>query len=282
MNTQTQVAVLASGPLEYRVERQEERTVVVFHGGHMHAGVALGEGPFLDSGYSVLVPSRPGYGLTPIGTGPTPGEFTDSVLELVAHLGLGEVSAVIGISAGGRYAIPMATRHPETVKRLILQSSVSSLPWPDTKTRIAAKVAFNPMIEGASWGAIRLLFKLTPDRALSAMLNQLSTKPGHQVLAAIEEDQRAELAQLFRSMRSGRGFANDLATSVSPDIVRSVSQPTLVMASRSDGSVLFEHAEQLTRLIPNAALFVSEAPSHLLWYGGPHNELDDIIHEFLS
>jgi pimeloyl-ACP methyl ester carboxylesterase len=54
------------------------------------------------------------------------------------------------------------------------------------------------------------------------------------------------------------------------------------MASRSDGSIPFEHAEELTRLIPNAALFVSEAPSHLLWYGGPHNELDDIIHEFLS
>jgi pimeloyl-ACP methyl ester carboxylesterase len=282
MNTHTEVALLASGPLEYRVERQEERTVVVFHGGHMHAGVALGEGPFLDSGYSVLVPSRPGYGLTPIETGPTPGEFTDSVLELVAHLGLGEVSAVVGISAGGRYAIPMAARHPGTVKRLILQSSVSSLPWPDPKTRLAARVAFNPITEGATWGAIRLLFKLTPDRALSAMLHQLSTKPGRQVLAAIEEDQHAELAQLFGSMRSGRGFANDLSTSVSPDIVRSVSQPTLVMASRSDGSIPFEHAEQLTRLIPNAALFVSGAPSHLLWYGGPHNELDDIIHEFLT
>lgn len=278
----SEVAVLSSGPVEYRLERQTQRTVVVFHGGHMHAGVALGEKPFVEAGYSVLVPSRPGYGRTPIAAGPIPGEFADSVLDLVQHLGLGEVSAVVGISAGGRYAVPMAVRHPETVKRLILQSSVSALPWPDTRTRIAAKVVFNPITQGATWGATRLLFRLAPNRGLSMMLGELSTKPGRQVFDAIDVEQRAELIQIFGSMRSGRGFVNDLATSLSPEVVRSVSQPTLVMASRSDGSVPFEHAEQLTQLIPNAQLFVSEAPSHLLWYGGFDKEIDDAIHDFLA
>lgn len=278
----TEIAALASGPVEYRVERQGQRTVVLFHGGHMHAGVALGEKPFLDAGYSVLVPSRPGYGRTPLGVQAALGEWTDAVADLVGHLGLGEVSAVVGISAGGRSAIAMAARHPGSVKRLILQSSVASMPWPDRRTRIAAHVVFNPITERATWGATRLFLRLAPDRVLSLLLGSLSTKPGRRVIDAIDAEQRTELIDLFTSMRSLRGFITDLATPLSPDVARSVAQPTLVMASRSDGSVPFDHAMQLIELIPNARLFVSEAPSHLLWYGGSVEDLNDAIHDFLT
>lgn len=281
MSLRTEIAVLDAGPIEYRVERQEQRTVVVFHGGHMHAGVALGEKPFLDGGYSVLVPSRPGYGRTPLSTRAAPGGFADSVLGLVQHLGLGELSAVVGISAGGPYAVSMAARHPGTVRRLILQSSVSSLPWPDTKTRVAARVAFNPITEGTIWAATRLLLKLGPDRGLSILLGSLSTESGRRVLDRVDAEERAELVALFMSMRSGRGFVNDLATTLDPDVARGVAQPTLVMASRSDGSVPFEHSAELARLIPNAQLFISEAPSHLLWFGGGAEALNDAIHGFL-
>jgi len=165
--------------------------------------------------------------------------------------------------------------------RLILQSSVSSLSWPDKKTRVAARVAFNPITEGTTWAATRLLLKLAPDRGLSTLLGSLSTESGRRVLDRVNAEERAELVQLFMSMRSGRGFVNDLATTLAPDVARSVAQPTLVMASRSDGSVPFEHSEQLTRLIPNAELFISESQSHLLWFGGSTEALNDAIHSFL-
>jgi dipeptidyl aminopeptidase/acylaminoacyl peptidase len=56
------VASLPAGPVEYRLEGDGPRTVVVFHGGHMRAGLALGENVFADAGCAVLAPSRPGYG----------------------------------------------------------------------------------------------------------------------------------------------------------------------------------------------------------------------------
>ena len=282
MSLTTEVAVLDAGPVEYRLERQEQQTVVMFHGGHMHAGVALGEKPFLNRGYSVLVPSRSGYGRTPLSAGAAPGVFADVVLKLLGHLGLGNLSAVVGISAGGPYAVSMAARHPERVRRLILQSSVSSLPWPDAKTRVAARVAFNPITERATWAATRLLLRLAPDRGLSILLGSLSTESGRRVLDGVDAEGRAELIQLFKAMRSGRGFVNDLATTLEPEVARSVSQPTLVMASRSDGSVPFEHSEQLARLVPDAQLFTSDAPSHLLWFGRSAKQLDHAIHDFLA
>ena len=40
------------------------RRSVVLHGGHMHAGIALGKDVFANLGCSMLVASRPGYGRT--------------------------------------------------------------------------------------------------------------------------------------------------------------------------------------------------------------------------
>jgi hypothetical protein len=46
------------------LSRAEIRRSVVLHGGHMHAGIALGK-RLRNLGYGVLVASRPGYGRTP-------------------------------------------------------------------------------------------------------------------------------------------------------------------------------------------------------------------------
>jgi hypothetical protein len=61
----TTVARLDAGPVEYRLERRGHATVILFHGGHMRAGLALGEEVFADADCTVLAPSRPGYGRTP-------------------------------------------------------------------------------------------------------------------------------------------------------------------------------------------------------------------------
>jgi hypothetical protein len=82
--------------------------------------------------------------------------------------------------------------------------------------------------------------KLAPSLGLAGMLGNLSTNPGRRVLAHLDAAGRAELIALFSSMQSGRGFAHDLATTLDVGLVRAVVQPTL--ASRSDGSVPFDHS----------------------------------------
>lgn len=58
----TTIACLLAGQVEYRLDRRGDAVVVGFHGGHMRAGLALGEEVFAAAGCTALVPSRPGYG----------------------------------------------------------------------------------------------------------------------------------------------------------------------------------------------------------------------------
>jgi hypothetical protein len=81
-------------------------------------------------------------------------------------------------------------------------------------------------------------------------------------------------------MRSGRGFLNDL--NPNPDITGDVSQPTLVIATRNDGSVPFAHARSLTQAIPHATLVESQADSHFIWLGPDWPAIADTIRGLLT
>ena len=65
----TAMAFLPAGRVEYRLDRRGDAVVVVFHGGHVRAGLAVGEEVFAAAGCTILAPSRPGYGRTPLSTG---------------------------------------------------------------------------------------------------------------------------------------------------------------------------------------------------------------------
>lgn len=275
----TAMAHLGAGPVEYRLERRGEAAVLVFHGGHMRAGIALGEEVFADLGHTVLVPSRPGYGRTPLRTGTSPSGFAEAVGELCRHLGIDRVAAVVGISAGGRTAVTMAARYPETVDRLLLENAVGFLPCPDRRTRFAAKVVFNPVTEKATWAAVHGLMRLAPASGMRLLLRDLSTEPVADVLAAAGDRGRAEMVALFSLMRSGHGFVNDLRST--PDVMSEVAQPTLVIAGRKDGSVPFTHAESLAAGIQRAELVEDEAESHLLWFGSGYPAIAERIRRFL-
>ncbi|WP_157181281.1 alpha/beta fold hydrolase [Actinopolymorpha alba] len=275
----TSIAHLDAGPVEYRLEPRGEASVVVLHGGHNRAGLALGEEVFAEHGYTVLAPSRPGYGRTPLRTGRTPAGFADAVRELCGRLDIDRVTAVMGVSAGGRTAVTLAARHPAFVERLILESALSFHPWPDRRTRIAARVAFNGVTERATWAMVRALLRANPTRGLHLLLGDLSTKPADRVVAALSPDQRAALVGLFSQMRSGQGFLNDLHAA--PDLTSDVCQPTLVIASRNDGAVDFAHAEALVAGIDRAELVVSQADSHLIWFSEDHPAIVDRIGHFL-
>ena len=124
----TAVACLSFGQVEYRLERRGEAVVVVLHGGHVRAGLALGEETFAAAGYTILAPSRPGYGRTPLSTGTSVEGYADVVRALCGYLGIARVAAVVGVSGGGPTAATFAARHADLVERLILFSAVGWLP----------------------------------------------------------------------------------------------------------------------------------------------------------
>jgi pimeloyl-ACP methyl ester carboxylesterase len=276
----TTVAGLPGGAVEYRLDRRGRAVVLVFHGGHTRAGLALGEDVFAAAWCTLLAPSRPGYGRTPPSTGGSVEGYTDVVRSLCAELGITRVAAVVGISAGRRTAATMAARHADLVERLILVSAVSWLPYPDRWTRLGARLAFASWSEPGTWGAIRTLLRIAPDVCLRLMLASLSTRPPGEVVAGLRPEDRALLLALFASMRSGRGFLTDLRPT--PDVTARIVQPTLVIATRTDGGVPFAHAQSLVDTIRHAELVESRADSHLVWLGPDWPAIADRIRVFLN
>jgi hypothetical protein len=93
------MAHLDAGAVEYRLVHGRKPAVIVFHGGHMRAGLALGEDVFVSAGHTMPVPSRPSHGRTPIGTGTSAAGFAGVVEELCRHLEIEHAAAIVGISA---------------------------------------------------------------------------------------------------------------------------------------------------------------------------------------
>lgn len=286
MERATQVIDLAGGPVEYRLERRGPRAVLMLHGGHMRAALPLGEDVFADAGCTVLAVSRPGYGRTAAGA--SPDRFADTVADLCGALGIASLAAVVGQSAGGPTAVALAARHPELVERLILQSAVGLLPWPDRRTRVGARAVFGRRTERLTWAAIHLLTRRAPGAALRLLLPDLTSRPARELIAGLDPLHRAELLALFGRMRSGAGFADDMRATEPSTVERRAAQaaevdrPTLVIATRDDGSVSFEHAQSLADAIPGARLITSAAPSHMIWFGDDYPAVAEAITGFLT
>lgn len=276
----TSMARLPDGRVEYRLDRRAGPVVLVFHGGHVRAGLALAEDAFVTAHCTVLAPSRPGYGRTPLSTGPSVEAYTDVIRALCAHLGITRIAAVVGISGGGPTATTMAARHPDLVERLILISAVGWLPYPDRRTRIAARIGFNAVTERATWAMVRALARMAPDVCLRLLMGSLSTRPVGEVVGALGTEERSMLLALFGQMRSGRGFLNDLRAT--PDVAARVEQPTLVIATRTDRGVPFTHARSLASAIRHAELVESRAHSHFVWLGPDWSAIAERMWTFLD
>ena len=73
----TAIARTKHGPVEYRSVGQGP-SILVLNGGHTNCHSPLGhERFFLNLGYQMLIPSRPGYGKTPSSVGRTAEAFAD-------------------------------------------------------------------------------------------------------------------------------------------------------------------------------------------------------------
>jgi pimeloyl-ACP methyl ester carboxylesterase len=255
----------------------------MLHGGHMRAALPLGEDVFADADYTVLAPSRPGYGRTSPAVATGPDEFAEVIAELCGRLGIARLTAVVGQSAGGPTAVALASRCPDLVERLILQSAVGVLPWPGRLVRLGGRCVFGARVERVTWALIHALVRRAPDIGLHLLLRELTLRPARPVVRALSIADRAVLVEMFTSMRSGSGFAADLrAMARGRAIAPPIEQPTLIIAARDDRAVPIAHAHSLEAAIPGARLVQSQAPSHFIWFAEDYPALAAGIAEFLG
>jgi len=267
------------GLIEYRSVGQGP-AVLVLNGGHTNCHSPLGhEAFFLQQGFQLIIPSRPGYGRTPSSTGRTAETFADALVSLLDHLQLDQV-IIVGISAGGPTALQLAGRHPERVSKVILQNAATDGRYASGMIRFGTYVLFNPVLEGMVWAAFRRLGRVAPQAALKSLMGGLTCLPIDQVLSTMSPVQQQAALAFLQVSRSGSGFLHDIHHHCG-DLGR-VTAPVLVITSKYDGLVDSSHATYVQDHIPQAQLFVSEAESHLMWFSAHDHEIQARMQAFLQ
>ncbi len=123
------------------------------------------------------------------------------------------------------------------------------------------------------------LLRNRPDVILPTAVRGLTTLPPHEALRRMGGD-LDDLVRFLASCRSDRGFLTDLRPPV--DVMVDVGQPTLVLATRNDASVSFDHPERLAAGSRRGRLVEIDSPSHLLWLGDGWRRVRMAMADFLG
>ena len=261
--------------------------VLFFPGGHCSAGVDCGWSLYTSIGHGILSFSRPGYGLTDVGH-LTAEEFVPAVAECCEQLSIDETAGSVGVSFGGMQAIQVAVALSGLVPGLVLHSCAPSThAYPDTRREaLFGPIAFAPGMQGLTWAAVARL--VDSDAGLRRMVGALSKRPIGDWWHTWSAQDKDTARQLFKTMRSGACFVNDLRqgradrATYRRQFQARVPCPTLVTASRDDGGVSFDHAEDFAHTIPAATLVELDAPSHLFWIGRTNAQVQTALNTFLT
>lgn len=264
------------GQIEYSIVGQG-RPVLFIHGGHSNCYETLCTIGFNHHEYQLIIPSRPGYGNTPLGDKTTPKKSAELIISLLDSLNIDKV-ILYAISAGGPTGIELAANYTGRVEKLVLASAVSKK-WLDKndKEYKAAYRLFTPKMEGFIWSMIRLFSKVTPRLIANSFYPQLSDQKVHR----LENHDIRKLCLLFKHFNSKEGFLNDINHATSS--IEKIKCPTLVIHSKHDTSVSYSHALHSSKMIKNARLVGLENEwGHLFWIGKDSKDSIEKTLEFIE
>ena len=260
------IAKIMLGPIEYRLEGKGP-TIMVLNGGHCSRDTRLSHERLADYDYSVLTPSRPGYDSTPSSVGKSAQAAADALAALLDVLQISAVD-VIGISAAGPTALAFAQRHPHRLRKLILESAVTT-DW-DEPTKRWSRIGFG-RLESITWASMHLLLKLFPIVLIKVLLRDLTILNGDEVVKRMSEADLAFVKRMLQTSRSGRGFVNDIEHKV--DNLASITAPVLVMYSPNDRTVSPKNSQRISDEVATCELYAVPSDTHLIWIGPSANEV---------
>ncbi|MUT64604.1 alpha/beta fold hydrolase [Paenibacillus sp. NEAU-GSW1] len=254
--------------LEYTVLGHGE-PVLVMHGGHSNCYEEFGYDELLARNYSIITPSRPGYGLSAKAIGHTLETACEAYIELLDYLRIQKIH-VVAISAGGPSGIVLASRFPERVRSLVLQSAVTHT-WLTPKDSLyqTARFMFRPTVEKYLWSLMRLLHNWIPSAMFKHTIVSFSKRPKKEILPQFSAEDRELYRRMLNRQRSGHGFLLDLEQTGNDwtAAISTIQCPVLILHSKYDGLVPLEHARYAERHIAKSRLYELESWGHLIWLG---------------
>jgi pimeloyl-ACP methyl ester carboxylesterase len=254
------IANTPKGPIEYSFVGAGP-VVVVLNGGHCSRRTRLSHEKLAEYSFSVLTPSRPGYDNTPSSVGRTAQAAAQALAALLDSLNIYTVD-LIGISAAGPTALAFAAQYPGRLRKLILESAVTT-PWSE-KTKRQSRVVFGKL-EKLTWAFVRLVLHLAPKTMIRTMMKQLTALEIGQVMQRMSKEDLQFVYNMIESSQSGKGFICDIEHVVAG--LSDIKAPVLAMYSPNDGAVSPSNSKRLGDEVPSCELFEVPSDSHLLWIG---------------
>jgi pimeloyl-ACP methyl ester carboxylesterase len=277
-----EVVQTRAGPIEYTLKGQGP-VILRLTGMSEDCESSMGREALLAAGFSTLTPSRPGYGKTPSSVGRTAAEAADAMVALLDTLGTAEVD-VIANSGGGPTAIHLAARHPERVRKLILEDAVSRYQREVDPERFDMQKKFY----GSGYGFMCFMMKVVATVSPKAMARQTMALFGtHDPDEAVREMSRKDLEAIrsfYVNMQASwaAGASNDMEHSTGDAVLSCIKAPTLIVHSREDKAVNFSFAEYSHANIPASELWEAPSWSHFISIGHGADQVDRKVVEFLK
>ena len=275
----SQIAQTTKGPIEYTLLGNGP-AVLVCHGTSCNCFSTDDSAPLQEAGFSVLRPSRPGYGRTPLKVGRTAAQAAEALVALLDNLEIA-TCAVIAISGGGPTGVALAALFPERVKRLALVAAVTQPEERPNEPAYRSQAAFYGPMHGMMWGMLGLISNLSPRSMAKQTLTIFSSHDPEDGLRRLSADDVAAIRRFYQGQSSRQGALNDGAHTVGADVLKVVRQPTLVIHSREDRSVPFSHAEWSLKNIPHAELCEAGFTGHFFWIGPDFQRISQRLVTFL-
>jgi pimeloyl-ACP methyl ester carboxylesterase len=263
--------------------------ILYFHGtGAGNDAAVLLEQELIASGCRLIVPNRPGYFNTTIGTRGSSSYCASLADELLSHLNLDRV-AVLGTSGGGIPAATFARRYPNRTAALVLQCAQAHR-WDHRKWLpkgmgrslfLFRHGIFSPFLRWYNRFHARSM-RRNPAACLRNMSGSRSPhlERDARVMQTIRELTEMTVACAAQPL----GIENDWAmligdTGICPD---SIFCPTLIIHDREDPLVPFAHAQWSHASIADSELLDICAGGHLIWFGPEAPGMSQRRAEFLN
>ncbi|WP_299668242.1 alpha/beta hydrolase [uncultured Polaribacter sp.] len=266
------------GKIEYSIIGKG-KPILFLHGGHSNCHETLFLKGYSTDSFKLIIPSRPGYGETPLGENKQPIAAAKLIISMLNKLDIEKV-IIVGISAGGLTAIELTSNFPERVEKLILISAVTKK-WLHPKDKMYQQGIrlFSPKREKFIWQLYRICFRFFPNRMAKVLIGELSTKQNPK----ITKQEIDEIRQMTFNQRSKEGFITDLEQNIDASVIAKIKCPTLILHSKNDKSVSIEMATYANKNIRNSNLKVyANKWGHLLWVGLESEQPISEVNKFIN
>lgn len=231
-------------------------------------------------GVRVIVPDRPGYGLSDWRPNANLVDWPQDVVELADAMGL-ERFAVTSLSGGGIYALACAAALPERVTRAVVTGCPAPIQIPGAleemrfATRAGVWLGANaPWLLGAGVSLIAKALQRYPGFCIEEA-SRLNAPVDRSLLrqAFIKVGEEETMREALR--HGARGYVTDIQLlsrpwGFAPEAIR---VPVQLWHGDQDTVIPLGHARFLAAAIPGSALVVCPGEGHMLMW----NHLEEIV-----